>query len=187
MCSSDLVDPRSPEAYTALAGVQQVLWDWSGSEASYRKAIEVDPKWPLTYRRYGGLLIQFGRFEEGFALIHKGLELDPYDYPSQSAYGLCLFFARRYQEAEKQLKWTLARKDMLATHDVLGELYAAMGKEAQGKDGGRYFDLALSEAEAVRAIETRGNAGETGVTSTSDYMFAVIYAMRGDEIGRAHV
>jgi TolB-like protein len=175
------LDPRSPEAYTALAGVQQMEWDWAGSDASYRQAIGLDPKSSVAYRRYGGLLAQFGRFDEALALVHKGLELDPYDYPSQAAYGFCLSLARRFAEAEKQLKWTLSQKDFITAHFNLGFVYEALGKGGRGAEGSRYFDLALTETGAVRTLEARGKIGADAVTPLSDYMFAIIHAARGDQ------
>jgi serine/threonine protein kinase/Tfp pilus assembly protein PilF len=172
--------PRSPEAYTALAGVQQMEWDWPGSDASYRRAIGLDAQSPVAYRRYGGLLAQFGRFDEALALMRKGLELDPYDYPSQAAYGLTQGLARRFEEAEKQLKWTLSQKDFITPHNNLGFVYVALGKSAQGAEAARFFDLALKETETVRALETKDKSDADAVTPVSDYMFAVIHAARGD-------
>ncbi len=175
------LDPHSPEAYTALAGVQQMEWDWADSDASYRQAISLDPKSPVAYRRYGGLLAQFGRFDEALALMRKGLELDPYDYPSQAAYGFTLALSRRFEEAEKQLKWTLSQKDFITPHNNLGFVYEALGKSAQGAGAARFFDLALKETDTVRAMETKSKSGADAITPVSDYMFAVIYAARGDE------
>jgi eukaryotic-like serine/threonine-protein kinase len=173
--------PHSPEAYTALAGVQQMEWDWAGSDASYRQAIGLDPKSAVAYRRYGGLLAQFGRFDEALALVRKGLDLDPYDYPSQAAYGFYLGLARRFAEAEKQLKWTLSQKDLITAHENLGFVYAALGRGAQGSEAAKYFELALKETEAERALETRGKTGADAVTPWSDYMSAIIHATRGDD------
>lgn len=175
------LDPKLPEAHVALAGVRQAQWDWKSSERSYREAIRLDPKSPVAYRRYGGLILQFGRFDEALQYMRKGLDLDPYDYPSHSAYGMGLLMARRYGEAEEHLKWTLAQRDLLAAHDILGWVYATRGQQAKGAEAKRYFDLALGEAQAVHDLEIKGAAApETASTSLSDDMFAVFHAMRGD-------
>lgn len=174
---------KLPEAYAALAGVQQMQWDWEGSDRSYREAIRLDPKSPVAYRRYGGLILQFGRFDEALEYVRKGLELDPYDYPSHSAYGLCLLLARRYAEAEKQLKWTLGQRDLMSAHTNLGGVYAIRGQHATGQEARQYFDLALGEAHAVHDLEVKGSdAQETFPTPVSDSMFAIIHAMRGNRI-----
>ncbi|MFN7922428.1 MAG: protein kinase [Bryobacteraceae bacterium] len=178
------LNPLAPEAHAALAGVKQMMWDWEGSEASYKEAIRLDPKSPVAYRRYGGLIIQFGRFEEALALVRKGLELDPYDYPAHSAYGMCLMLARRYKEAEEHLKWTLAQRDFLNAHTILGSVYALEGQSSAGAEAKSYFELALREAEQVRSLEERGDpvAGPLR-TPFSDYMTAMYSAMRGDVAG----
>jgi eukaryotic-like serine/threonine-protein kinase len=177
------LSPQPPEAYAALAGVQQMQWDWEGSERSYREAIRLDPKSPVAYRRYGGLILQFGRFDEALEYVKKGLELDPYDYPGQAFYGFCLRDARRYPEAEEQLKWTLAQRDFISAHNNLGGVYALRGQGASGDEARRYFDLALAEAKAVHDLEVKGSpTPETFPTPVSDSMFALTYAMRGDRI-----
>jgi serine/threonine-protein kinase len=175
------LNPQLPEAHAALAGVRQEQWDWKGSERSYREAIRLDPKSPVAYRRYGGLILQFGRFDEALQYMGKGLELDPYDYPSHSAYGMGLLMAGRYGEAEEHLKWTLAQRNLMVAHDVLGWVYATRGRQAAGDERKRYFDLALGEARAVHDLEIKGAAApDTASTRLSDDMFAVFHGMRGD-------
>jgi hypothetical protein len=80
------------------------------------------------------------------------------------------------------LKWTLAQKNLLVAHDVLGWVYAIRGRQASTNDAKqRYFALALGEADAVHALEVKGAAApETVPTTLSDNMSAVFYAMRGD-------
>jgi serine/threonine protein kinase/Tfp pilus assembly protein PilF len=175
------LNPELPEGYAALAGVQQMQWDWKASESSYQQAIRLDPKSPIAYRRYGGLILQSGRFDEALNYVRKGLELDPYDYPSHAAYGMCLMIARRYPEAEDHLKWTLAKRDLISAHDILARVYALRGREEGGREAQRYFELALDEAKAVHALEAKGvSASETAQTPISDELFALIYGMRGD-------
>jgi len=177
------LNPKLPEAHAALAGVRQAQWDWEGSERSYREAIRLDPKSPVAYRRYGGLILQFGRFDEALQYMTMGLDLDPYDYASHSAYGMALLMARRYGEAEERLKWTLAQRNLISAHDVLGWVYATRGRQSTGDEAKRYFDLALGEARAVHDLEIKGAAApQTAPTLLSDDMFAVFYAMRGDRL-----
>ena len=170
-----------PEAHAALAGVRQMKWDWTGSEVSYRTAISLDPKSPVAYRRYAGLVLQFGRFDEAIELTRKGLERDPYDYPGQAFYGMALMMARRYPEAQKQLEWTLRQKDFIIAHNQLGSVYAQEGRLASGEEAKRYYDMAIREAIAVRGMETKGDGdGGEARTPVSDSMLAQFYALRGD-------
>jgi serine/threonine-protein kinase len=174
--------PYLAETHTSLAATRQLSWDWEGSERSYREAIRLAPKSPIAYRRLGGLILQFGRLDEALALYRKSIELDPYDYPSHSAYGMALQAARRPKEAEAHLKWTLAQRDFMSAHVNLGPVYATQGQLAQSpEEAERYFNLALAEAAAVARFETAGApAGANSPTPSSDYMFAMFHAMRGD-------
>ena len=178
------LDSRLPEAHAALAGVQQMQWDWEGSERSYREAIRLDPKSPIAYRRYGCLLIQFGRFDEALEYVKKGLELDPYDYPGHAAFGLCLLMARRYQQAEDHLKWTLAQRDFISAHYTLGLVYTAWSQQVDENEARRrYLGLALREANAVRDLELKGSPSPgTFPTPVSDYMFALTEATAHDSL-----
>lgn len=175
-------NPYLPEAHTSLAATLQLLWDWQGSEKSYREAIRLAPKSPAAYSRLGGLILQFGRFDEALDLYRKGLELDPYDYPAHSAYGRALQIARRPKEAEAHLKWTLSQRDFMSAHVNLGPVYALQGQTASSPaEAKRYFDLALAEAAIVGRMEVSGAPiGTVPKTPSSDYMFAMFHAMRGD-------
>jgi len=177
------LNPQLPEAHAALAGVLQDQWDWAGAERSYLEAIRLDPKSPVAYRRYGGLILQFGQFEKALQYMKTGLDLDPYDYPSHSGYGFGLLMARRYAEAQDYLKWTLTQRNFLLAHDVLGWVYANLGRQASGSEAKGYFDSALGEARAVHDLESRDEATpQKASTPLSDEMFAVFYAMRGDSV-----
>jgi hypothetical protein len=95
---------------------------------------------------------------------------------------MALQAARRPKEAEAHLKWTLAQRDFMSAHVNLGPVYATQGQLAQSPaEAERYFNLALAEAAAVAKLEGAGApAGANPSTPSSDYMFAMFHAMRGD-------
>jgi tetratricopeptide (TPR) repeat protein len=99
------------------------------------------------------MLLQFNRLPEAYELFRKALDLDPYDIPSQSAYGLALFYGRRPVEAAQHLESLLAQKDFMPGHLVLGQSYAYLGGRAPS---GRtvYRDKALREANRLHAYGT---------------------------------
>ncbi len=170
--------PNLAEGHLALAGVRQMEWDWKGSEQSYLQALEADPKLAGIYRRYGGLILQSGRFDQSLQLVRKGLALDPYDYPAQSAYGLCLTMARRYDEAITHLEHLLAQSDFITAHSNLASAYVLRAASGSGVARERDFARGLEEVAAIRRFELRGSAG--GTTPLSDYWFALVHARRGD-------
>jgi serine/threonine protein kinase/tetratricopeptide (TPR) repeat protein len=175
--------PELAETYVSFAAVRQALWDWPGAERSFQHAIRLNPKMAVAHRWYGGLMVQFARFDEAFKEVQIALKLDPYSYPSQSAYGLYLFYARKYQDAVEQLERTLAEKDFLYAHINLGYVYAKLGAASTGPISAEYFEKAFREAaivaEAERPASSQTASGVT-VLPFSDSMYALFHAMTGD-------
>ena len=72
------LDDASAEAYTSLANFK--LWyeyDWEGSEAAFRRALELNPSYAYARDQFGmGLAFQ-GRLEEAIAEGRRAAELDP--------------------------------------------------------------------------------------------------------------
>jgi serine/threonine protein kinase/tetratricopeptide (TPR) repeat protein len=174
--------PDSAEPHLSLAAVQQMLWDWSGSERSYLRALNANPRSARAHRWYGGLLIQFGRFEEGLRESRRALELDPYDYPNHSGHGLYLFFAERYDEAVQELESSLAQKDFLGSHINLGDTYAKLAALSSGRKSMEYLAKALREAGIVAQREMDSRRGDYGTHSLvrSNAMYALYYSVGGE-------
>ena len=72
------LDDASAEAHTSLANFK--LWyeyDWKGSEAAFRRALELNPSYAYARDQFGmGLAFQ-GRLEEAIAEGKRAAELDP--------------------------------------------------------------------------------------------------------------
>jgi TolB-like protein/Flp pilus assembly protein TadD len=51
-------------------------WDWAAAEASYRRAIDLDPHYPLAHRMLGVLLATIGRHEEAAVSMKRTRALD---------------------------------------------------------------------------------------------------------------
>jgi serine/threonine protein kinase/tetratricopeptide (TPR) repeat protein len=176
------LDASLPEVHVSLAAVRQMLWDWPGSEEAYRAAIRSQPKFARAHHWFGGLLLQFGRFEEALAEARKGLELDPFDYPSQSAYGMYLWHAGRLREAASHLEALLAKTDLLYGHTVLGQVYAALAASVPEPEATDFFVRSLREASIVRAREfdAAGGNDSAGFLKWSDTLFAQAHSARRD-------
>lgn len=130
------------------------------------------------------MLLQFGRFDDGLELIEKALELDRFDYPSQSAYGLALFYAGRPTEAVAHLEQLIARKDLLLSHMVLGQIYAYLGG-TKGADRATYLAKALAQSKRIRARELEAGQGVANgpaspKTEYADVVGALAWAYQED-------
>lgn len=173
------IDPDSPEAQATLGAVLQIAWEWERAETAYKRAIALSPRFARGHRWYAGMLLQFGHFAEGLQRVRFALELDPTDYPSQAAYGFCLFYAGRPVEAMKHLESLLEEKDLISAHINLGMVYANLAGETGDAEARQFESKALREAEILRERETRGRDHSADYPlKWSPWLYAITYAYR---------
>ena len=119
------LDPTLAEAH-ASAGLVAMNYDsdWPLAEQELRRAIALNPNEALFYDWYAEYLMAVGKANESIDNIERAHELDPFSIIINSDVGKLLFFARRYDQAEAQLKETL-RMDpaFMQAHVWLGTVY----------------------------------------------------------------
>jgi TolB-like protein len=72
------IDGSLYEAHLALAETQRMLdFDWTGAEASYVKALALNPSSESAHRAYALLLSALGRHREAVRESDRAIELDP--------------------------------------------------------------------------------------------------------------
>ncbi|MDX1674666.1 MAG: tetratricopeptide repeat protein [Longimicrobiales bacterium] len=96
---STLAEPYATLGYVAL----YYDWDWPRAEARFRRAIELDPGYPVAHQWYANYLTAMGRFEEAEREMRRASELDPLSMIAFMAIGWVDYYARDYQEAIRQL------------------------------------------------------------------------------------
>jgi serine/threonine protein kinase/Tfp pilus assembly protein PilF len=172
--------PDLAEAHASMAAVQQSVWNWDASEASYRKALQLKPKFARAHLWYAGLIIQFGRLDEALREAKTAIELDPFDRATPRTYGIFLFLARHYGEAADMLSQAVAGKELPLARHNLGQVYAQIASVSEASKAAEYYRKAFDEAETVAAIERRESPnGIPRRPSISDRMFAVFYTQEG--------
>ncbi len=94
------LDPLLSEAHQAFGMLYARDGQWAQSEKSFRRAIELDPSNSMTYGDLTiVLLLPLGRIEEGVQQMRIAAKADPLSRRVQSALGIALLFAGRYDEA----------------------------------------------------------------------------------------
>lgn len=148
------------------------LWDFRGAEASFRRAIELNPNYPDARVFYARLLNILRRPSEAMPQIERALTLDPRNPFVRMMYAVDLCWVGRYDEAIAQarqayaadpgqggaLQIAFAGKGMIK-EAVEGEIAkAATRGDGQAAavlrreyDQGRYRDAARSAAELLEA------------------------------------
>lgn len=96
-------DPDMSEAHISYAWIKRNYeWDFAGSEAHFRKALQLSPSHPEAHRQYSFLLTTLGRHSEAVDHARMAVDLDPSQRNHIRSYGLILVFARQYTEALRQ-------------------------------------------------------------------------------------
>jgi serine/threonine-protein kinase len=101
-------DESLAEAHTSLASIKAVTdWDWQGAENEYRRAIELNPKYPTAHHWYAAQLLLQGRLDQALQEIKKAQQLDPLSLGINKDFAVILLYAREYDKALEQCRKTL--------------------------------------------------------------------------------
>lgn len=127
------VDPTLAEAYTSRAFVKLAYdWDWLGAEADFKKALELNPKYPTAHQWYASYLIQMGKFEQAKKEIEEAHQLDPLSPIISSNLGQYAYYEHRYDDAIENYNKTLEMvPDFWVAHHYRGLAYTMKGMYEQ--------------------------------------------------------
>jgi tetratricopeptide (TPR) repeat protein len=106
---------------------RQKMYDQA--EASFRKALVIDPQNPAVLNYLGYMLADNGqKLPEALKMISKAVELEPQNYAYLDSLGWAYFKSGKYTEAEDSLRKAIERMNTdPALHDHLGEVYEKQG------------------------------------------------------------
>jgi len=124
----------------------------------------MQPELASAHEVNGWYLVGTGRVDEGLAESRRAVELDPLSPETNTWLGINLYFARRYEEAIKQLRTTIATDpDYWFAHLSLGRVYARASR----------FSEAAAELHIAQQVE---GSGSPEIESA----IGRVYADRGD-------
>src|SRR6185503_18832936 len=97
-------------------------YDWQKAEITLKKAISINPNYPIAHIYYGNLLQFTGKStEQGILEIKKALELDPLSSSVNWVLGRNYYLAGKIDSAYGQLKKALATDpNYTRTKETLG-------------------------------------------------------------------
>ncbi len=120
------IDSTLGEAHLSLALITwRYDWDWASAEPQFKRAIELNPRDAVARRRYASYLYGSGRIDESLVQLMIAQTDDPLSAWISSNIGFALYFARRYDDAIKQLHHTLE----IEPHFALGHCFLGMALE----------------------------------------------------------
>jgi pentatricopeptide repeat protein len=152
------LDSGLVEAHVVLGEASVAQWQWDVAEASYRRAIDLNPNDAAAYAGQARWLLCLGRTDEALASARRARELDPLALFGTNI-GWILFHARRYNEAIRELQTVLAvRPD---DGIVLWLLGFALIEQGQHEEALRVLERSASVSHrnpAVLGVLVRGYA-----------------------------
>jgi TolB-like protein len=188
------LDENLAEAHAAFGRVLTVHdYDFTMAEQEFRRAIELNPSYAVTYERYSILLYCKGQWEEAFAQIRRALELDPLNLNFSASYGFLFVYARRYNEAVVQLTKTLEQDpNYQQAYIFLSIAYWLKGDYAKSVEARAKSLEVTGETQSAALIrEAYEKGGWTGylrlvarefiVPGTPFYGIATYYAALGEK------
>ena len=187
------LDPDLSGAYAALGWIRRSYdWDWSGADAAYKRALELEPGNATVVRGAAYLAGTLGRFEEAIRLDRRAVELDPLSVASHYNLAFHAWRAGRLDEAEGALRKVFELDpEYPGAHQSLAAVYLTQNKakaalEEMEREKGpfrRRYGFALAYHALGRKQEADRALGELleKHKERAAYQIAEVYAFRGEK------
>jgi eukaryotic-like serine/threonine-protein kinase len=124
------LDDTLAEAHSSLAWTLFIYdWDWASAEREFRRAIELDPRYPSAHQWYASMLASQARHEESIIEAHTAQELDPGFVSIRRGLGWQYYYARRYERARHHLEHAIEMNpNAEETFRILGLVQSVEGR-----------------------------------------------------------
>ncbi|MGE0131631.1 MAG: protein kinase [Blastocatellales bacterium] len=196
------LDDALAEAHASLAHVKFYFdRDWRGAEASFKRAIDLNPSYATAHHWLANALSAMGRHDEAIAEIKEAERLDPRSPIIKAAAGMNYSYARRFDRALDECRRALELDSSLfQAHRIMRWVYQALGryddafaaylKERESRGGGEKDWLIViaqlqalgGKREEARVILKQAVA-DLPIIREGDYRpfeIAVAYELLGD-------
>jgi tetratricopeptide (TPR) repeat protein len=186
------IEPNLAEGHTALGLVRHwYAHDWAGAQASFARALELAPGSADAMQAAGMLEYCLGRYDRAMGLMRRSIDADPLSMIGPSYVARIFFSAGRLQEAEAELRATLARSTSpTRERAVLALVLAAQGRakealveaKAESADWARLWSLAIVDWIVGRATESDAALAqlERNYGDSAGFQVAQVRAVRGE-------
>ena len=166
-------------------------WDWAGANASFKRALALEPGNVTALMRAADLALFLGRLDEALALYRRSVELDPLSAEAQFFLGVPALYAGRLDEAAAAFRKALELNPAYPSARVfLGRLYLAQSHPQEAlaemdREPESYWRLYRASARVSRAgPKKEADAALAELTvkhdALSPFQIACVYAFRGE-------
>jgi serine/threonine protein kinase/TolB-like protein/lipoprotein NlpI len=186
------LQPNLAAAYAQIGWIKAVYdWDWTGAEAAYRRALELEPANATAMQGAASLASTFGRFDEAITLDRRGIDINPLTSAGYNNLGHDSYYAGRLEEAEAAFRKVLELNPQHPyAHIKLGCIYLARSRPKEAlaemqkapEPAWRVFGLALAYHAAGKKKEADAAVTEYIEKYQNEwaYQIAEIYAYRAE-------
>ncbi len=186
------LDENLAEAHAAMGWIKMSHdWDWAGADASYKRALALEPGNAMVVSRAAELTANLGRFEEALAQDRRAVELDPLSVSTHIYLGEHAYRAGRLEEAVAAFKKALElNPERPFSHFGLGLVYLAQAHpqealaemEREPEPDFRLDGLALAYHALGRKKESDAALAELAAKyqAGAAVQIAEVYAFRGE-------
>ena len=141
------LDEELAEAHAALGVVKRDFdWDWSGAEAEFNRALELNPGYVEACHWGGTLQGMLGRSANALREKKRALAMDPLSVVIKTDLGRMLYFSRDYDRAETEFQSAL---EMDPGHET-AHLWLAHVYQQKGE-----FERAIGELQTGERLSPK--------------------------------
>jgi len=136
------LDPNLAQAHIQLGRIQQqVDFDWTGADASYQRAVELEPGNPESVGQAASSAAFLGHFDRALLLSRRTIDLDPLNATSWVTLGQIECWSGQLDAAIPDLKKALdLNRNLWSANVSLSQIYIMQGRPQD----------ALPEIELIR-------------------------------------
>jgi TolB-like protein len=94
------IDSSMAGAWASLANILTYgAWEWEAADSAFRRAIALDPEYPVARYWFAEHLLIVGRIDEAIAQAQRAVELDPASPVAHHILGTAVLYDGRFDEA----------------------------------------------------------------------------------------
>ncbi len=187
-----VLDPNLADAHSAMGRIHRYYdWDWAAADASFRRALALEPENANVIRRAGYLARTLGRLEEALTLGREAVELDPLNAYTHLNLGTSAYYAGRHEEAVAVFNKILELDPQFdEAHFFKGSIFLLQGQaqkalaemELESTPAWRLQGLALAHHALGRKKESDAALAGLIKKYQANWAFRVaeVYAFRGE-------
>jgi tetratricopeptide (TPR) repeat protein len=143
------LNPNLAEAHAQMGRIkQQIDFDWTGADASYRRAVELEPGSPEIVELMAFSVADLGRLDEALLLFRRAVDLDPLNAHSWGGLGEMEFRGGKLDEAEADLK----KAHKLRPDDFNSSVFLSLIYVMRGRPQDALQEIELVHYDPVRTF-----------------------------------